>query len=91
MKKKKIHGETILAFSDGSERRVPTSRILEVLRDVTSPAASATLAMFKECVSARSSDGGRLHELVFAYINGPANGPTDPPFDLAPDQERKAS
>ena len=87
----KVRGQMILTFSDGSEKPIANSDILQLLRDVTSPAASATLAMFKECVSARSSDGGRLHELVFAYINGPATGPDAPPFDLAPDQERKAS
>ena len=88
MKKKKIRGETILAFSDGSERRIANSDILQLLADVTSPAASETLAMFRQCVSARSTDGGRLHELVFAYVHGPAN-PDAPPFDLDDQEERQ--
>jgi hypothetical protein len=67
----KISGEVILTMPDGTNRRFPTSDILQLLTDVTSPAASETLAMFRECTGARSTSG-RLHELVFAYLNGPA-------------------
>jgi hypothetical protein len=68
----KIHGETILTFPDGSERRLPNQKIFELAANLTSDAAGPTLAMFKECVSARSTDGSRLYEMIFAYINGPA-------------------
>jgi hypothetical protein len=67
----KVHGTTTLTFSDGSERHLSNQRIYEVAADPTSDAAAPIVALFRECVSARSTNG-HLHELILCYINGPA-------------------
>jgi len=67
----KVHGTTTLTFSDGSERHLSNQDIYEVAGDPASAAAAPIVALFRECVSARSTNG-RLHELILCYIAGPA-------------------
>jgi hypothetical protein len=67
----KIHGTTILTMPDGSQKRIPNSDVFDAAAEPTSAAAAPILQMFRECLSCRSTSG-RLHELIFAYINGPA-------------------
>ncbi len=67
----KVHGTTILTFADGSERTLSNQRIFDVAADPASDAAAPIVQMFRECVSARSTNG-RLHELILCYIGGPA-------------------
>lgn len=67
---KQIHGKTILTFADGSERTLANRDVLATAADLTSNAASPILALFRECTGAKSTSG-HLHELIFAYLNGP--------------------
>ena len=66
----KVHGTTTLTFSDGSERCLPNRDVLTAAADLTSDASSPILALFRECTGAKSTSG-HLHELIFAYLNGP--------------------
>jgi hypothetical protein len=67
----KVHGTTTLTFSDGSQRHLPNSEVFEVAADLTSSAAAPIVEMFKKAVSVTSTHG-HLHELILAFVHGPA-------------------